>query len=223
MENGLRSPLPYAQRLSDVLGIPLVAIQYPDLSAASLRLAKAYDELDDYGQRAVDAVCDVETRRNKEAEAVPIWEIPIKPRKRRRVKQRLIPFYYSPPAAGASAPSITDEYELVKVGNNAPSDADYIVRVSGGSMEPILNDGETVYVKATQELTPGAIGIFSVDGEMLCKFYDVRDGNVCLVSANPELKDTNVIAQSDEDWREIRVLGVVLGHPASLPEYWTHE
>ena len=51
------------------------------------------------------------------------------------------------------------------------ADADYAVKISGKSMQPTIMDKSTVFVEATEVLSDGDIGIFVVDGEVMCKRY----------------------------------------------------
>lgn len=50
-------------------------------------------------------------------------------------------------------------------------DADFAVKISGKSMEPTIMDGSMVLVKQSEELVHKDIGIFVVDGEVMCKRY----------------------------------------------------
>ncbi len=54
--------------------------------------------------------------------------------------------------------------------------ADYAVRISGKSMQPTIMDGAIVFVNATETLANGDIGIFVVNGEVMCKRY-CREGD----------------------------------------------
>lgn len=51
------------------------------------------------------------------------------------------------------------------------ADADYAVKISGKSMQPTIMDKSTVFVEATEVLSDGDIGVFVVDGEVMCKRY----------------------------------------------------
>lgn len=59
-------------------------------------------------------------------------------------------------------------YEDYKTSNQ---DADFAIRISGESMEPTIKDGSMVLVKQVEELLHKDIGIFVVDGEVMCKRY----------------------------------------------------
>lgn len=50
-------------------------------------------------------------------------------------------------------------------------DADYAVKISGKSMEPTIKDGSVVMVKQVDVLSNGDIGIFIINGEVMCKRY----------------------------------------------------
>lgn len=69
-------------------------------------------------------------------------------------------------------------------------EADYAVRISGTSMEPTITDGRIVFVKRVNELNGGDIGIFLVDGNIMCKRYCLDGGEKWLRPDNesPEFK-----------------------------------
>ena len=86
---------------------------------------------------------------------------------------------------------------------SVPAGADFGVRVSGDSMEPVLHDGQYAWVAECSRLNPGEIGLFVVDGEGFIKVYEerepegdeaeaftdsegVRHPQAVLVSCNPE-------------------------------------
>lgn len=49
--------------------------------------------------------------------------------------------------------------------------ADYAVRISGKSMEPTIKDNSIVFVQQAEELHDSEIGIFVVDGNVMCKRF----------------------------------------------------
>ena len=55
--------------------------------------------------------------------------------------------------------------------NAVPPDADFGVRVSGDSMEPVYHDGQIVWVQKCETLSVGQVGIFVYDGEGYIKRY----------------------------------------------------
>lgn len=78
--------------------------------------------------------------------------------------------------------------------------ADFVIGVSGDSMEPTFSDGDYVYVKKTHELAEGEIGIFVFNGECYIKEYQ----SGCLVSHNKAYP--NIPGSAD-----IKCFGKVLG------------
>ena len=52
-----------------------------------------------------------------------------------------------------------------------PAEADFGVRVSGNSMEPVYHDGQIVWVERCETLSIGQVGVFVYDGEGYLKSY----------------------------------------------------
>ncbi len=93
--------------------------------------------------------------------------------------------------------------------------ADFIVRVSGRSMEPTFPDGCRVLVEKRTSLSPGEIGIFRLpDGDGLIKEYR-RDG---LHSHNPAYA-----ARTADELAGAVCLGHVLGQVDESAAPGTHE
>lgn len=85
--------------------------------------------------------------------------------------------------ASAGTGAFLDEgnYELVRFPQNLiPKGAEFGVRVSGDSMQPVYNDGTIVWVQKCDALCPGEVGIFIYDGEGYIKAYEEQ------VPADPE-------------------------------------
>ena len=82
--------------------------------------------------------------------------------------------------------------------------ADEIVTVSGSSMEPMVHDGDDVYVQYTPDLEFGEIGLFIVNNDGFIK--QIRDGY--LHSLNPEYDDI-YLHENDVTRCVGRVLGIV--------------
>ena len=80
------------------------------------------------------------------------------------------------------------------------ANADFIIGVNGDSMEPDYSDGEKLYVKKTEHIRHGEVGIFTINNECFLKEY----GDNGLVSRNK--KYNNI--QGNED---VRLIGKVVG------------
>jgi len=131
---------------------------------------------------------------------------------------REIPLYRCPAAAGFAAPVFGEDYDMISVSGQVPRGADCAVRIQGDSMEPYITDGSIAYVNR-DPLVNGDVGIFCVDGEMLCKQY-YRDplGMVYLFSLNRRRADADVLLPP-ESGRSLICFGrVMLPHRPSIPE-----
>ncbi len=109
-----------------------------------------------------------------------------------------MPHYTTPSAAGFNVTLDGTDFEMMLTDDTVPEDADYTVDIQGNSMDPYIHDGEMVFVKKDSDLAVGDIGIFCVDGAMYCKqYYLDKDNNLILVSANPDLRHTNIFVLAD--------------------------
>ena len=224
-ENGTKSPsmgaiIALTSALScssdTILGIGETAAISFSLDRAEKSLIDDFRMLDGHGKRLVQTVCKME-RSRASASAGSSDNILRFPDKKR---ERFIPRYTTPSAAGISVPLDGSEFEMMLVTDDMPSDADCAVTIQGESMAPYLHDGDMVYVKKDVELAIGDVGIFCVDGAMYCKQYYLDEaGNLILVSANPELRNTNVRVSKDGG-QNVTVYGkVLLGYKIELPSY----
>lgn len=205
-----------------ILGIkPDTLLAQSPVSRAEAALLSNYRLLDKHGKKAVETICALEKSR---VDAAPKHENVIDFREAASRPARYIPKYTTPSAAGYSVPLDGDDFEMILVNDDVPYAADFAVRIQGDSMAPYINDGDTVYVKKTCDLDVGDVGIFSVDGAMYCKLYYIDEHrNLTLVSANPELKRSNVYV-SAESGSEVMCCGkVLLDKPVPFPDYFLEE
>lgn len=189
------------------------------LSPDEKLLLKNYQSLDEHGKKAVFTICTLENERMETKETKSIYATTASD-----YRERFIPHYTTPSAAGFNVPLDGADFEMMLVDDNVPSEADYAVDIQGNSMYPYIEDGQMVYVKKDGELSNGDIGIFCVDGAMYCKqLYVDKKRNLTLVSANPELKHSNIYVSADSE-TSVKVCGkVLLGRKFDLPEYFFEE
>ncbi|HEM3492628.1 TPA: helix-turn-helix domain-containing protein [Streptococcus suis] len=83
-------------------------------------------------------------------------------------------------------------------------DYDSIGIVMGSSMEPVLKNGDYLFVKVTSDIPNGAISIWQVNGENFVKKFR-KNKKPYLESLNPEFDDIDL--HEDDD---IRPLGIVV-------------
>jgi len=176
------------QKLAAFFGVSLAYLVNDDLSADSLsteRFLKKYTSLSQKGRNIVDGVINglLEMDESPTADSGEIIYI----------KE-----YITPAAAGYASPAEGEDYTLIPVTGDVPKGSDYAVRIQGDSMEPYIPDGSRVFVRRTNELTDGDIGIFFVDGDMKCKQYcEDSVGNIYLFSLNRDRADADSVISSD--------------------------
>lgn len=90
------------------------------------------------------------------------------------LRLREIPFYDLPVCAGNGL--YTDSPTSTKLMVSNP-EADYAVKVSGHSMEPLYGDNDILLVKKQETLNEGDIAIINVNGDSYCRQYH-KEGNV---------------------------------------------
>lgn len=184
------------------------------LSDEALKVARDYNGLDTHGKTMTRLVISEEQKRmDEEVKAAETSSsvISFSPKKKTAHKGIVtLEVYEEPSAAGTGnivsdmPASHTEQYPEEYV----PSQTDFGVIISGQSMEPKYPDQAVVFVKSTQVVEPGEIGIFLLDGQTYIKQLQVEpeSGDVSLHSLNPDYRDINVSPYAD-----FRSLGKVLG------------
>lgn len=161
-------------------------------SVSETEIIKKYRVLNDRRKKIIDDTLD-------ELYSYTISQ----PKKDKLVKYIDICKYDIAAGAGIGSYLQDQEYTLIRVpGNAVTTQADYAVGVSGKSMEPDFQDGDTVLVKSMPCINVGETGIFVVNGDAYIK--KLGDGR--LISTN---KDYNDIVLSEYD--TVTCLGKVVG------------
>lgn len=171
-------------------------IDVEEFSGFAVNLLRDFDDLDEFGKKAVRAVLDVQMER-MEVEAVkPLPGFVC------------LPHFESPAAAGE--PLWADgHYTYLRYPLDARSEqADFTVKLSGHSMEPEYPDGCTVFVRRSDEIEDGDVVIAWLAGEgAVCKRAIVRGERILkLESINRAYEDYSGAALE-----EMKVYGKVIG------------
>lgn len=93
-------------------------------------------------------------------------------------KRHIIKFVEMPVsnlAVSAGTGAFLDEgnYEMISFPESSvPDKADFAVRVSGDSMEPVYQDGQIVWIQSCDQVRVGEVGVFLYDGEGYIKEYN---------------------------------------------------
>ena len=141
-------------------------------------LAKAYDELDNFGRMAVRSVMTAETRR---VEADRAQDAP---------KTRIIPLLGNRFAAGIGEPDFGNALEEFEI--PADTKADFAVRVHGDSMEPYFPDG-SIQLGVKGAPKDGDVAALTVDGAFYIKQVCLdSEGNLHLFSLNRARKSLDL-------------------------------
>ncbi len=178
-------------RIAKALGTSVEALIFDEEEKKTTpeeeRLLALYALLDTRGKDTVLSLLEKEVDNSKE-------------------KQKAIPLYQAPCAAGEALPVYSDESTpLFGKESDIPPTATFSIRLSGESMEPLLSDGDLVYVEKAEEIKNGEIGIFLLNGESLCKMFRKQENESFLVSLNPSFPPIRVLETDD-----LRLVGKVI-------------
>ena len=108
------------------------------------------------------------------------------------VTPRLVRLYDIPASAGVGNFLDNSGYEMIEAPSYVPASADFALRVSGDSMEPLFQDGQVIWIKEQEILNSGEIGIFAYSGDVYCKKLIVDGNKAYLRSLNPKYEDIEV-------------------------------
>lgn len=154
---------------------------------------KKYRALDEHGKKIVDFVLDEEYKHSSEEQDEEVIQ----------TNCIVLTMYEDPVSAGTGEYLADGRCVEVTVDETPLTErADFILRVSGDSMEPTYYDGDKVLVENATELNIGDIGIFILNGQGYIKEYS-HDG---LLSHN---KKYGIIRIGESD--RCNVIGKVIG------------
>lgn len=181
--------------LDDLDDSPKSAKSAPRYSSEAMNLARDYDGLDSHGKKAVRAVTDVEKARCAEqAQAAPAREPD------ETIHYITDWFPTMPMSAGTGQPADHDKAEELELTKRPPRGTSFVAPVSGDSMEPTYHDGDKLFIRRCEEIEPGQIGVFYMDGKLWVK--ELGDGE--LISHNPAYPPRPMT-------EDVRCQGLVLG------------
>ena len=118
---------------------------------------------------------------------------------------RILRLYDIPVSAGTGNFLDDSSYEEIEAPSYIPVAVDFALRVSGDSMEPLIRDGQVIWVREQEVLDSGDIGIFTYAGDVYCKKLVVNGVKAYLRSLNPAYEDIKI----EEDFG-FKVIGKVV-------------
>lgn len=153
-----------------------------------------YRALDEHGKEVVDYLIDSEYKRTI---------VHIRKPKTRMVK---IDWFSTMPASAGTGNNLSDDLaeELYVPESEEAERADFVISVSGDSMEPTYHDGDKVFVEKCDSVDIGEVGVFVVNGESYIKEL----GNKCLISYNKKHKAI-ILSENDSVYCRGKVIGIV--------------
>ena len=170
------------------------------LNIHEIELVENYRKLDHFGKELITLVLNKEYERVSESNQSPAIK------EEKADNKNIVPLCQYPyilGGASAGATSFMTDVDIETIQVPECPGADFIIQVSGDSMEPTFYDGDKVYVKKTTSLDIGDVGIFMINGS---EVYIKELGKNGLISHNQKYK-----AIKPTEFKEIQVIGKVLG------------
>ena len=98
------------------------------------------------------------------------------PKVRLTIRYKEMPVSTLPASAGTGEFLEDGNFEMMRFPEDSiPDGAEFGIRVSGNSMEPVYHDGQIVWIRKCSELSIGQVGVFIYDGEGYIKAYDEQE------------------------------------------------
>lgn len=166
---------------------------------------KKYRSLDSFGQETVSYILDRESERIKNHGKISDHRvlnlIELSPA---ADKTKTLPYWQEGAAAGSGIYQLNDTecIQLKLIDTPVTRQADFIINVSGKSMEPDYHDGDKVLVSQKDVVQMGEVGIFIKNG----KSYIKELGTMELISRNPESDNIPV-----NEFDNVVCMGKVIG------------
>lgn len=143
------------------------------MTISDIELVRKYHSLDSHGKDIVDTVLEKEYTRSVSIKEAAEPEVVVN-----------LPYAYDLAASAGIGEYAMDiaHFKTVGLTEAPPRGADFLVRISGDSMEPKYSDGDKVYIKRQDAVNEGEIGLFYLDGNVYIK----KQGYDELISLNSE-------------------------------------
>jgi repressor LexA len=165
---------------------------YYTLKTSEFEHIKKYRALDEHGVAVVNWILNEEYSRS----------IEIKENSTEILAS--IPYAYDLAASAGIGEYAMDiaHFEAVGLSETPPKGTDFLVSVSGNSMEPKFSDGDKVYIRRQEFVNEGEIGLFFLDGNVYIK----KQGFAELLSLNPDYAPLPIA-----EYSSFKCFGKVLG------------
>lgn len=197
----------FADILGEVYGFPIQGNSLK-IRSSEVSMVRDYRDLDEDGQDFVKSVLRREKNRTslvkKQTISTPSVEEQTTQIHKGNFQQKVYDYYMSA-SAGTGVFMFDDTCgDKVTIASDVPGakEADYLIKISGNSMEPDYFDGEVALVSKFSQVKVGDVGIFVIDGSAYIKEYAKTE----LVSRNPKAENVKV-----SEYSNIVCMGKVVG------------
>ena len=102
---------------------------------------------------------------------------------------------------------MAEDFRLIRKNESTPAEADFSLILSDSAMEPLLHQGQTVYVSCRAVMRERDVGLFLFDGQVYCRRW-CEDYNGALVLMDGE--DLDCLYLDREQRKRCLCLGKVL-------------
>ncbi|MCD8087904.1 MAG: XRE family transcriptional regulator [Oscillospiraceae bacterium] len=134
------------------------------------------DVLRCFSKKCVSLLNDEGERKVMEYRADLVASGKYRPIQKHKIRYVEMPVSTLAASAGTGAFLDDDNVEMVSFPENTiPNGAEFGIRVSGDSMEPVYHDGQIVWVRQCDTISIGEVGIFTLDGDGYIKCYDEQE------------------------------------------------
>lgn len=84
--------------------------------------------------------------------------------------------------------ALTEDFQLIRRDRALPPEADFALVLADSAMEPLLHQGQTVYVSCRAALQEGDIGLFLIEGQVFCRrWYEDYNGALVLLGRDEKV------------------------------------
>lgn len=204
-ETGLKTPRMGAiQKMADLFNVSKSFIIEGVEEPPSTSIEKIYNQLSPPRQQKVYNFANQELEEQKEQKS-HITVLEKYKENKKKEKEYVDIFWYGSASAGTGQFLFSNKELISLPKEQVPIEADFCLTVSGDSMEPVLHNGDYIFVTKQNTLFNRSIGVVIVDGESFIKKVFFENDKARLQSFNKKYKDIIV-----DDSNDFRIIGKVV-------------
>nr|DAE29743.1 MAG TPA: Repressor protein CI [virus sp. ctyMK1] len=180
----------------DVVNVPK---KTNNVTLSEFNIIKKYRKLDDFGKETVNISIDRELQRTVQLKGIKLENNSFVYEE----NTIYLPEIYSRFSAGGGQYDTDSGYEMIQVPfSTEAAQANYVITVSGHSMEPEYFNGERVFIKSMPDIEIGEIGAWQINNELFIKQKGINE----LISLNTNYDNIQI-----NEYDNVSCLGKVIG------------